>query len=1199
MKSVKKLLALALSFSVVTGTFSGITLTSYAVSPGISDSYTTDGWYRTWLDGTYDSTERYMEIAADGCGDAGSLHIVNTSPAGDMQIGFEKAVPAGEYTLKFNIRGFITYDDQYFYFKESGQPDSTLLDLIHKKSYPEWEEVSLPFTSAGGSSYCIRVSQYNWLTDIYIDNFRLLDSEGSDVLEGIGDFLVGEESVGDSLLQPYDGESEDYWYRTWIGNDDTPEHYIEIADDGCSEKGSLHIVNTKPDGDMRVGFKKAIPAGNYTLKFNIKGSLAYDDQHFYFKESGQPDASLVDLISKKSYPEWEEISLPFTGAGGDVYAITVSQYNWQTDVYIDNFRIIDSEGNDLLGGMGNFERAADTGEPEEPLPENILPVYDSFKADSWYRAWPSGRDSASRYMEVAAEGCFDNGSLHIKNDITPKGDMYACINKSMPAGRYTLKVNIKGWVGTTTEYFCFTEVGDSSLLLDLIDRKEYLDWTEFTGTFETNGGTDFLLIFSQYNGVTDIYLDNLRIIDENGNDMLDGMGSFCTEPVVGDFSGTKVVPLLSSGDNAALELSVPEYSLIGRLKTEGAGVYLNGIPAEDIALKAFADGTLRLEYAAAEGDVVALDGVFSDNYYSKYIGPAAFRYTGGKWETVISGTDSEFYFFESLIDNYSFAEGIEGWELNSLPAGSKDILSHSADGYDGASLKVTHSAASGSGRYKVRTSDYIPVSAGAEYCLRFMVKASGSMRLGASLRGNGESAVAADAGLSTVITGSTDGWQWMNYSFTLPEDSSLTAVKVQIDNEFYASDAEILYDSIAFYRVCEPGDANADGNVNIKDLIRYKKVMAGIGEYTSPNAADINGNGYLNNIDMVMLKRRLLGCGDYGLVPYVAVTAPQGTAYPFNDYAKGYLTSGGRVENYAVQMTDSAQDIRIVLECPVDNAEFTIEYAAKPDYSDAVCITTSSKTVGVNNLYRNTTYYVRVTAHANGFTESAESSFKTNDIGPRVMTAGGVANVRDMGGYETSFGQTTLQGLAFRGSQPDKNGSSLLTSQGDKLFGEDIAFGLDMDLRSSSENSGITESVIKSAKYANYQISAYAGAFAEDQKELYRRVFASYADVNNYPIYLHCVYGADRTGTVAYILNALLGVDGKTLIQDYEYTSFSFVGLRSGENVEMQAFLKSFNALAGTTSAQKAENYLLSIGVTQDEIDTIRGIFFGEIPINR
>ena len=92
----------------------------------------------------------------------------------------------------------------------------------------------------------------------------------------------------------------------------------------------------------------------------------------------------------------------------------------------------------------------------------------------------------------------------------------------------------------------------------------------------------------------------------------------------------------------------------------------------------------------------------------------------------------------------------------------------------------------------------------------------------------------------------------------------------------------------------------------------------------------------------------------------------------------------------------------------------------------------------------------------------------------------------------------------------------------------------------------------------------------------------------------------ERTERVRYVLFSTLCSElMKTLIQDYEYTSFSFVGLRSSKTTEeMKAFLSSFNALSGSTPAEKAENYLLSIGVTSDEISTIRGIFFGEIPVN-
>ena len=1199
---IKKILPYLLSFAIILSAFSPLPL-SAAVSAGnlrpvtIADGYSSDGWYRTYPGGAADTSTRYIEIAEDGADDVGSLHFVNSGKQGDMRVNIIKNIPAGEYTLKFKIKGSREYSTESLYFANSSNDEGLAQLIPGEKSYPNWTELTVPFKTVGGNTFGFFFSQYNRQTSIYIDNFKVLDASGNDMLDGAGNFCTeGTGEKTNKMQQPYDSETEDYWYRTWLSGTDTSVRFIEISEPGCDDEGSLHIVNkpTEKQGDMRVGFKKTIPAGAYTLQFNIKGSLKLADQQFYFKESGQ--SVYADLISKTSYPEWEKVELPFTSKGGSIFGITVSQYNWETDIYIDNFKILDSEGNDVLDGMGNFDRLASGGD-EPDIPEDVLTLHDSSTANSWYK-YSDGTYTAIRKAEIVGDGCFDNGALHIRN-VTQGGDIRVCVNKSIPAGEYTLKANIKGKKGVLSEAFYFSSLTDTDNSFTFFSKNTYADWTEVTSAFKTNGGSDFIIFFSQYNGDCDIYLDNLRIIDKDGNDMLDGLGSFCTDPAVGDQSDIQIIPSLISGSAAGLTASLPERSLIGILNAADGAVLLNGEKNTDVKFKAYAGGSIDISYTANEGDILSLDGDFTDNYYKKHIGPVSFRYSGGKWQNLLTADKAEFYFFESLIENSGFTSGIDGWEQNSLPAGSKDTISSETAGYDGAALRVTHSKASGDSVYKVRTSKYIPVTAGATYKLRLYVKASGNMRLGASLRGNGSSAVPTESGLNTAITNSTDGWQQMNYTFTLPQDATLTGVKVQLDNAFYSSDAEILYDSIAFYRVCEPGDVNADGSLDILDMIRFKKVRAGIAEYTSPNAADINGNGYINTIDTAMIKRLLLGLTDYGSVPEVAMIAPD-TAYSYNASARAYLTAENpTVDDYAVLMTDSAQDIKIVLECPVEGAKFKVEYGTRADYSDAVTVNTTGKSIAVNNLLRNTKYYVRITATANGITRQAESSFKTADIGPRVMTVGGITNVRDLGGYETSFGKTTLQGLAFRGAQLDIKGTSRLAAQGAELLGTDIALGLEIDLRTASETGGLTKSVVTSAKYLNSRIGSYTAAFSSDQKELFRQIFASYADVNNYPIYVHCVYGADRTGTVCYILNALLGVDEKTLIQDYEFTTFSDAGLRSAAtNAEMKAFLSSFCALSGDTPAEKAENYLLSIGVTSEEISTIRGIFFGEIPIN-
>ena len=42
---------------------------------------------------------------------------------------------------------------------------------------------------------------------------------------------------------------------------------------------------------------------------------------------------------------------------------------------------------------------------------------------------------------------------------------------------------------------------------------------------------------------------------------------------------------------------------------------------------------------------------------------------------------------------------------------------------------------------------------------------------------------------------------------------------------------------------------------------------------------------------------------------------------------------------------------------------------------------------------------------------------------------------------------------------------------------------------------------------------------------------AAIADENRYPVYIHCTGGADRTGTLAFLINALLGVGEDDLIR--------------------------------------------------------------------
>lgn len=97
------------------------------------------------------------------------------------------------------------------------------------------------------------------------------------------------------------------------------------------------------------------------------------------------------------------------------------------------------------------------------------------------------------------------------------------------------------------------------------------------------------------------------------------------------------------------------------------------------------------------------------------------------------------------------------------------------------------------------------------------------------------------------------------------------------------------------------------------------------------------------------------------------------------------------------------------------------------------------------------------------------------------------------------------------------------------------------------------------------------------------------AKKENYPVYLHCTHGMDRTGTVCYLLGAMLGVSEEDLMLDYKLSALYHGQLWGIE--KMNAFIARMEMQEGNTLQQKAENYLISAGVTSYEIQNIKEIY--------
>ena len=245
----------------------------------------------------------------------------------------------------------------------------------------------------------------------------------------------------------------------------------------------------------------------------------------------------------------------------------------------------------------------------------------------------------------------------------------------------------------------------------------------------------------------------------------------------------------------------------------------------------------------------------------------------------------------------------------------------------------------------------------------------------------------------------------------------------------------------------------------------------------------------------------------------------------------------------------------------------------------------------IYHLIPGTQYYYRLNlVLSSGNIVSTVGTFRTAQS-PRILSVDGIHNVRDIGGWETMDGQRIQYGLLYRGTELDGGVESTyrLTEDGVEDMIAVLGIRFDMDLRASSDNNGdvLGDGVV----HKNYPVAMYSHILNENNNEIVRSIFADLANKDNYPIYMHCTYGRDRTGTVCYLLEALLGMSDEDLHKEYELSAFkdSYANLE-----DFSLFVTRISMLEGNTTQEKVEGYLLSIGVTNEQIASIREIFLGE-----
>ena len=281
-------------------------------------------------------------------------------------------------------------------------------------------------------------------------------------------------------------------------------------------------------------------------------------------------------------------------------------------------------------------------------------------------------------------------------------------------------------------------------------------------------------------------------------------------------------------------------------------------------------------------------------------------------------------------------------------------------------------------------------------------------------------------------------------------------------------------------------------------------------------------------------------------------------------------------------------------DSPADSYKLSLSQNA--DMSGAKQYSSSKSDLEINGLFTGAKYYWQVEANYPNRTCSSEVFAFETAPSPRTVRIDGVSNTRDIGGLKISGNRRIKQGLVYRGGKLND-----ATEEGKIYATEFLGIKTDIDLRNSAEvGENAVSPLGEKVNFININGPCYTGGGLgidrEDFKEALAQEVRLFANPDNYPIYVHCTLGRDRTGTIAIIIEGLLGAEKNELFLEYELSVFSVMGTfdNAGVDILRQNFNNLYAYIDGfgqkDTFAENVEILLRSLGITREEIDSIRNI---------
>lgn len=218
---------------------------------------------------------------------------------------------------------------------------------------------------------------------------------------------------------------------------------------------------------------------------------------------------------------------------------------------------------------------------------------------------------------------------------------------------------------------------------------------------------------------------------------------------------------------------------------------------------------------------------------------------------------------------------------------------------------------------------------------------------------------------------------------------------------------------------------------------------------------------------------------------------------------------------------------------------------------------------------------------------------------PRNFFFSDIPNFRDLGGWETVDGRKVRQGRVFRSACFNErwrwyrsNASrDHLTERTRAYVTGTLGVRTDLDLRKEISCRGMAGSPLgEQVRFINISSKAYGDLASNAGREAFAKVFRVFLDESNYPILFHCAAGQDRAGSVAFILNGLLGVPLESLVKDWEMSR-----LWNGRDDftyerKLSKLVGVFDAYEGETLQERIESYVRSLGFTEKDIVAFRNM---------